>query len=302
MKILVVGGSGMLAQELTHCFHASEHDAVIMGRPALDLQDPNGIRKALDAGEPDLLINAGAYTSVDQAEKEPERAFLINRDGVQSLAEACQRKHVPLIHVSTDYVFDGHGTQPISEESPTGPLSVYGRSKWEGEEAIRAVCDRHLIIRTAWLYGRYGTNFLKTMLRLGKEQPAIRVVNDQYGCPTWTKDLAQTLLVLCDAVKHSGASVPWGTFHFCGAGHTTWYEFAKTIFLNVDGLDSLTVEKVEPIPTAAYPVQAIRPQFSVLCCEKIQATFGVIPPFWQDSLGACIREMYACRTLRPVTS
>ncbi len=302
MKILVVGGSGMVARELTGCLHESEHDAVFMGRPALDLHDPNGIRKALHVVEPDLLINTGAYTAVDKAEQEPERAFLTNRDGARSLAEACQGNHVPLIHLSTDYVFDGQGTQPVSEDSPAGPLNVYGRSKWEGEEAIRAVCDQHLIVRTSWLYGRHGANFLNTMLRLGKSKQEIRVINDRYGCPTWTKDLARALLVLCKAVQRQDGSVPWGTFHFCGAGQTTWYEFAKTIFSNVEGLETLTVKKITPISAAAWPAPAIRPSYSVLRCEKIRSTFGVIPPLWQDSLVTCIREMYVCQTLRPVTS
>lgn len=301
MKILVVGRSGLLASELARCFHESEHDAVVVGRPVLDIRDPHCIRKALDNTGPDLVINASAYgggqTTLEQAEQETELTFSINRDGVKSLAEACQIRHVPLIHVSTDYVFDGHGTQPIAESSPVGPLNVYGQSKWEGEEAVRATCERHLIIRTAWLYGREGRNFVRTMLCLGKDKHEIRVVQDQYGCPTWVRNLAQTILVLCNAVQREQASIPWGTFHFCGAGHTTWYAFAMAIFQNVAGLDVMTVNTITPIPTTAYPSTVLRPRYSVLCCEKIRSTFGVNPPRWQDSLTDCLREMYPCHSL-----
>ncbi len=306
MKILVVGRSGMLASELARRFHGSEDDVVTMGRPILDIRDPYRIRKALDDTVPALVINAstcgGAQHSLEKVEQDTGLAFAINRDGVKSLAEACQTRQVPLIHVSTDYVFDGHSTQPIAEESPVGPLNVYGQSKWEGEEAIRAVCERHLIIRTAWLYGREGGNFLLTMLRLGKDQREIHVVHDQYGCPTWTRDLAHAIFVLCNAVKREKASIPWGTFHCCGAGHTTWYEFARAIFLNVAGLETLKVKTVTPVPTTAYPSRVIRPRYSVLCCEKIRSTFGVSPPWWQDSLVACLREMYPCHSSPRVPS
>jgi dTDP-4-dehydrorhamnose reductase len=239
---------------------------------------------------PDICINTAAYTAVDKAESDAAGAFAVNRDGVASLAEACRAVDMPLIHLSTDYVFAGTASRPYREEEPTAPLGIYGRSKWEGEEAVRAIHRKHLIVRTAWLYGHHGTNFVKTMLRLARERQVLQVVHDQHGCPTWTRDLAGALTVMCQRLAYAQDDGVWGTYHFCGAGQTTWYDFARAIFAEVSPSETLRVERVEPIPTTAYPTPARRPAYSVLDFSKIHAVFGITPRPWRDSLHDCMQE------------
>jgi len=264
-----------------------------LGRPELDITQQASVRRALEYVGPDLLVNAAAYTAVDQAESEPEVAFAVNRDGAAYLAMACQQACVPLVHISTDYVFDGHGSRPYREEDPTAPLGIYGRSKWEGEEAIRTTHRHHLIVRTAWLYGYHGTNFVTTMLRLARERTILRVVADQHGCPTWSGELAEALVTMCRRVEQARAATPWGTYHFCGAGQTTWYGFACAIIEAARTREQLRVNRVEPILTSAYPTLARRPAYTVLDCYKSQNTFGLTPPAWQSGVRAVMQELYS---------
>ena len=291
MKILVVGHRAMLAQELIPCLHHAGFDVVGCGRPELDMTQAASVRAVLEEVRPDVLINSAAYTAVDRAEAEPEAAFAVNRDGVALLARACHERDIPLVHLSTDYVFDGTTTRPYREDDPTTPLGVYGSSKWEGEEAIRVCHPQHLIVRTAWLYGAHGTNFVKTMLRLARERQVLHVVNDQHGCPTWTRALAGALTMMCQCLQEDRNPAWWGTYHFCGAGQTTWYGFACAIFEEVITPASLMAPRVEPIPTTAYPTLARRPAHAVLDCHKIQAAFGITPRLWRDSLHDCIQEL-----------
>jgi dTDP-4-dehydrorhamnose reductase len=281
----------MLAQELIPSLRHTGFDTVGRGRPELDITEVASIRAVLEEVRPDILINSAAYTAVDRAESEPEAAFAVNRDGVALLARACREMDVPLVHISTDYVFDGTTTRPYREDDPTIPLGVYGRSKWEGEEALRACHPQHLIVRTAWLYGMHGANFVKTMLRLARERQVLRVVHDQHGCPTWTKELAGALTVICQRLQADKDPTWWGTYHFCGAGQTTWYGFACAIFEEIKTPASLMVQRVEPIPTTAYPTPARRPANSILDCRKIQSTFGIAHRLWRDSLHDCMQEL-----------
>ena len=290
MIILVVGYRSMLAQELLPCLQQAGFVVVGRGRPVLDIIQAASIHAVLQEVQPDICINTAAYTAVDRAESDPAGAFAVNRDGVASLAVACRDAGIPLIHLSTDYVFDGTASRPYREEDPAAPLGIYGRSKWEGEEAVRAVHREHLIVRTAWLYGHHGTNFVKTMLRLARERQVLQVVHDQHGCPTWTRDLARTLTALCQRLAQAPDACPWGTYHFCGAGQTTWYDFARAIFAEVRSSEALQIQRVEPIPTTAYPTPARRPAYSVLDVSKIQATFGITPRPWRDSLHDCMQE------------
>jgi dTDP-4-dehydrorhamnose reductase len=290
MIVLVVGPRSMLAQELLPCLQQAGFTAVGRGRPALDLTQKASISAVFEEVRPDICINTAAYTAVDKAESDAAGALAVNRDGVASLAEVCHAMDMPLIHLSTDYVFAGTASRPYREEDPAAPLGIYGRSKWEGEEAVRAMHAKHLIVRTAWLYGHHGSNFVKTMLRLAREREVLRVVQDQHGCPTWTRDLAGALTAMCQRLTHAPDAHLWGTYHFCGAGQTTWYDFARAIFAEVSPAATLRVARVEPIPTTAYPTPARRPAWSVLDCSKIQAVFDITPRLWRDSLRDCMQE------------
>jgi dTDP-4-dehydrorhamnose reductase len=283
----------MLAQALLPRLCHAGFVAVGKARPELDIAQTASIRQALEDIRPDLLINAAAYTAVDEAESEQEVAFAVNRDGAAHLAAACQETGIPLIHLSTDYVFDGTAIRPYREDTPAAPLGSYGRSKWEGEEAVRSGYQEHLIIRTVWLYGSHGTNFVKTILRLAREREVLQVVDDQHGCPTWTRDLAEALVVMCRRIGQDRNTTPWGTYHFCSAGQTTWYGFAQAIVEEARAFEPLVVQKVVPIPTAAYPTPARRPANSVLDCAKIQAAFGITTRPWRASLHECMQEFYA---------
>jgi len=290
MIVLVVGDRSMLAQELLPCLQQAGFVVVGRGRPVLDLTQEASIHAVFEEVQPDICINTAAYTAVDKAESDAAGALAVNRDGVASLAVACHDAGVPLIHLSTDYVFDGPASRPYREEDPVAPLGIYGRSKWEGEEVLRVVHQEHLIVRTAWLYGHHGSNFVKTMLRLARERQVLQVVYDQHGCPTWTRDLACALTAMCQRLVQAREAWPWGTYHFCGAGQTTWYGFARAIFEEVSPSASLQIQRVEPIPTTAYPTPARRPAYSVLDCSKIQAAFGITPRPWRESLHDCMQE------------
>jgi dTDP-4-dehydrorhamnose reductase len=298
MKVLVVGHRGMLAQALIRCLQHAGLTALSQGRPGLDITQAESIQKALAALQPDLVINAAAYTSVDQAESETAQAFAVNRDGAAHVADGCQEIGIPLIHVSTDYVFDGTGRRSYREEDRPAPLGVYGESKWQGEVAVRVRLREHLIVRTAWVYSRHGHNFLQTMLRLARERTVLRVVDDQYGCPTWSWDLATALVTMGQRIVQDRDRVPWGTYHYCGAGQTTWYGFAQAIIKAAQAFEPLKVREIVPIPTTAYPTPAQRPANSVLDCAKVRTVFGIAPRPWQESVQECIQEIYT-RTPTP---
>lgn len=302
MKALVVGHHGMLAQSLTPCLQLAGFVAVSQGRTTLDITSMESTYKTLMTVQPDIVINAAAYTAVDQAESEKDQAFAVNCNGPQHLADPCRDMGIPLIHVSTDYVFDGTAREPYREADHTAPLGVYGESKWQGEVVLRARHQAHLILRTAWLYSHHGHNFVKTMLRLGREREVLTIVNDQYGCPTYSRDLAEAIVAMCQRIRQDRATVPWGTYHFCNAGQTTWYDFALAIFEEAKAFESFRVREIVPIPTTDYPTPAQRPAYSVLDCSKIQSEFGMTPRPWRDSLRACVQELYTCTPTSPETS
>jgi dTDP-4-dehydrorhamnose reductase len=261
------------------------------GQSHLDITRSEKVRLQLPNFKPDLVINCAAYTAVDKAELEPEMAYAVNRDGTGHLAEACGILGIPLMHLSTDYVFDGSLTRPYREDDSPNPLNVYGLSKWQGEEAIRSRLAEHLIVRTSWLYGVKGPNFVKTILSLAQEKDELKVVADQFGCPTWTGDLAQALVGMTRRI-HNGNNIRWGTYHFCGAGQTTWYEFARAIVEEGRRRKTLRVARVLPISTREYPALAPRPPWSVLDCKKIISAFGISPPPWEQGLGAMLTELF----------
>lgn len=286
MKILLAGGSGQLAQELQPIL-LSSGEVTAVDRTRLDLSQPESIRQAMAEIQPDLVVNAGAYTAVDKAESEPELANAVNGIAPGILAEECEKLGASLIHFSTDYVFDGsHGSAYLETDS-TNPLGTYGKSKLAGEEAIRKAGNRHIIIRTAWVYGNGGKgNFVKTMLRLGKEREEIRVVADQIGSPTWTGNLAEAISQLIPRLGPES----FGTYQYTNSGVCSWYDFAIAIFEEAAQLDfPLKVQRVIPITTAEYPTPAKRPAFSVLSTVKISALLGTYPPHWRQGL----RQMLA---------
>ena len=302
MKVLVVGHQGMLAQSLITALPSADFTVYSHGRPDLDITNMGNSHAVLTRMEPNLVINAAAYTRVDQAESDADQAFAVNRDGVRGLARSCRDLGIPIIHVSTDYVFDGQAREPYREDAPPAPLGVYGDSKWQGELALRELHPAHLIIRTAWLYSHDGHNFVKTMLRLGRERDVLQVVNDQYGCPTYSRDLAQAIVTMCQRIRQAGGHAPWGTYHFCSAGPITWCEFATAIFEEAGRFEQFRVREIIPIPTTAYPTPAQRPAYSVLDCSKIQSAFDITPRPWRDGLRACLQELYTCDATSPKTS
>ena len=284
--ILLIGCTGQLGQELQQTL-APYGDLIAVGRPAVDLAQPDTLRQLIGELHPHLVINAAAYTAVDKAETEPELALAINATAPGILAQETQKQQAFLVHISTDYVFDGRQNHPYQEIDPTNPLSVYGQTKLAGEQAIRENCERHLILRTSWVYGTHGkSNFVKTMLRLGAEREEIRVVADQIGSPTWTGDIASAIAELIPQLKHSD-----GTYHYTNSGVASWYDFAVAIFEEADSLGfPLKVKRVVPITTADYPTPAQRPAYSVLSCAKISAVLE-LAPHWRQALRKMLAEL-----------
>lgn len=281
MKILLAGSGGQLAQELQPIL-LSSGEVIAVDRTRLDLSQPESIRQAMAEIQPNLVVNAGAYTAVDKAESEPELARAVNGIAPGIFAAECEKLGASLIHISTDYVFDGSQGSPYLETDSTNPLGTYGKSKLMGEEAIRQAGNRHIIIRTAWVYGNGGKgNFVKTMLRLGKEREEIRVVADQIGSPTWTGDLAAAIAQIIPQIKPEN----FGTYQYTNSGVCSWYDFAIAIFEEAEKLGfPLKVQRVVPITTAEYPTPAKRPAFSVLSSVKISALLGTNPPHWRQGL------------------
>jgi dTDP-4-dehydrorhamnose reductase len=283
MKTMVIGANGQLGWELCRRGMKEGLDILPLDLPGFDITDRPSVQEMVARQDVSLAINASAYTAVDQAESEAELAFAINRDGPSYLASACSDAGIPLIHISTDFVFDGSTKNPYCETDPVCPLGVYGKSKVEGEKKVRELLDEHIILRTAWLYGVHGNNFVKTMLRLGKEQELLRVVADQYGCPTFAGDLADAVLNIAARICGTD-NITWGTYHYCSKGKTTWHEFTEKIFELARQHISLKVRKVEPITTQEYPLPAKRPADSALDCSMINDRLGISPRPWEESL------------------
>jgi dTDP-4-dehydrorhamnose reductase len=292
--IIITGHKGMLGSDLLPLLINAGFDAVGLDVDELDITNAEDVLKHFKDVKPDLVINCAAYTAVDKAESDIDAAFAVNRDGPRNLAHACRDFNIPLIHISTDYVFDGTISTAYCEDDPVNPLGVYGESKWEGEECIRANLDRHIIIRTAWLYGVNGNNFVKTMIRLSKERNEIRVVSDQYGCPTWTGDLADAIVKVSEKILKDSDGTPWGTYHYSGAGKTTWYDFTKAIVANKDRKEPTGKSvKVMPIPSCEYPTPTKRPECSALDCTKIIKNFDIRPRSWGEALELMFEELYS---------
>jgi dTDP-4-dehydrorhamnose reductase len=284
VNILVTGSNGQLGSEIRAIAADFPHYSFLFTDiEELDITDPDQVRKFVAHLGPDVIINCAAYTAVDRAEEEPEKAMWINRDAVSNLAGACDRNDCYLVHISTDFVFDGENTKPYTEEDIPCPTSVYGLSKLDGEEAMMACLQKGMIIRTSWLYSSFGSNFVKTIINKCKELGELNVVNDQVGSPTYARDLARTILSILPAAM---SSQQLEIFHYSNTGSCTWYDFAKEIA----GLAGLPCQ-INPVKTGIYPAKARRPAYSVLDNSLIRERFGIAMPGWKESLGECLGEM-----------
>jgi len=263
----------------------------LQGRRALVTAGTKGVGAAVVAREhPDVVVNAAAYTAVDKAETEPAVARAVNALGAEHVARACAAHSVPIIHISTDYVFDGTKDSPYVEDDPTAPINVYGRTKLEGEQRVAKACERHLILRTAWVHSPWGANFVKTMLRLATTRPNIGVVDDQKGSPTYAPHLAAIVLAVAARVAADPAAMRWGVYHAVGGGETTWFGFAREIFLSARKHE-LPAAEVTAITTADYPTPARRPANSRLNCDRLRQSFGLELPDWRLGVESCVARL-----------
>jgi dTDP-4-dehydrorhamnose reductase len=291
LKVLVTGAQGQIARSLLEVARDSGDEVVAIGRPELDLAQAATVERAIARVAPAVVVNAGAYTAVDKAEEEADAVRAINCEGPRVVAATCARLDIPVVHISTDYVFDGRKGPPYAEGDPTGPLNAYGRSKLESERNVAASCKRHIILRTSWIYSPFGHNFVKTMLRLAQAKPEIGVVSDQIGNPTYAIHLADAIL----KISHRVVSEPEtkglaGIYNAAGMGDTTWCGFAEEIFRcsrSLGGPDA----KLHPIATADYMTSARRPANSRLDCRKLKHVFGISLPSWVEGTRDCVTRL-----------
>lgn len=287
MKILINGRHGQVSHELQRRLGAAG-ELIVLGRDQLDLAQPDQIRRQVQNVRPDLIINAAAHTAVDLAESEPQSAFAINAVAPGILAEEALALDIPLIHYSTDYVFDGSKAGPYNEDDTPNPLGVYGKSKLAGEQAIRDVQGKYLILRTSWVYSTHGRNFLLTMQRLLQEKPELRVVADQIGAPTWAGTIANSTLALIERWQANEVA-NWGTYHLTAQGETSWFGFAQAIGEALRQQGKPCADLL-PIPSSDYPTPAARPLNSRLDCSRLQRDWGVSQPDWQTALRECLTQ------------
>jgi dTDP-4-dehydrorhamnose reductase len=292
MRIIVTGHRGQVVTALMERGPAQGVEIVALGRPTLDLADPDGVARAFEGVEGEVIVNAAAYTAVDKAESEPDLAMRVNGEGAGAVARVAASRGLPLLHVSTDYVFDGGLDRPWREDDATGPLGVYGRSKLAGEQVVVRECPGAAIFRTAWVYAPFGVNFLRTMLRLGETRDEISVVADQLGAPTSALDIADALIAAASQRLKSPVNAQGGVFHLTGSGEATWADFAEAIFGEAERHGRKPVP-VKRISTADYPTPARRPANSRLDNAKLARVYGLTLPDWRISTRACVERLLA---------
>jgi dTDP-4-dehydrorhamnose reductase len=282
MKILVIGSKGQLGCCLADQLSDTGYEIIFTSRAEIDIADLASTKAKITVLSPTIVINASAYTAVDKAENDQYEAEKINHIAVNNIASTCSEIGCWLIHISTDYVFDGAASHPYGEDAETNPQGVYGDSKLKGELAIQASGCKYLIIRTAWVYSEYGNNFLKTMLRLGADREELSIVGDQIGCPTYAQDIAKSIVSILSCFDLKGSSS--GIYHYCGDEPCSWYDFARAIFAEAEIHGLKSPSNIKSITTAEYPTHAIRPAYSVLDCTKIENVFGVTRSNWRDGI------------------
>lgn len=284
LNILITGANGQLGSELRVLGKDSANNCIFTDIAELDITDAAAVTEYAEAHKIDVIVNCAAYTNVEKAEEDEQTAYKINCTAVKNLANAAARLNAVLIHISTDYVFDGSGCTPYTEDEPTSPLGAYGRTKLAGEQAVTESGCRHLIFRTAWLYSGFGNNFLKTMLKLTAERPALSVVFDQAGTPTYAADLARAIFDIIESGKYTGND---GIYHFTNEGVCSWYDFACEIAAEAGNNEC----RISPCRTWEYPAKAVRPSYSVLDKGKYKRTFGAAIPHWREAMKECIRRI-----------
>lgn len=283
MKVLVTGCNGQVGHCLTERLKVNA-EVLALDYEGLDITNREAVLNTVAKFKPNYIINAAAHTAVDRAEQEIELSYAINRDGPSYLAQAAKACGAVMLHISTDYVFDGTGEKPYQESDSTGPQGVYGQSKLSGELAVAEACPEHLILRTAWVFGEHGNNFVKTMLRLAQSRDDLSIVGDQFGGPTYAGDIADALIAMVQFIEH-GKQPQWGVYHFSGMPYASWFDFASAIFQAAQQHQVLAKQpKLAAIPTSAYPMPAKRPANSRLNCSKIEHQFAIKPSDWHAAL------------------
>jgi dTDP-4-dehydrorhamnose reductase len=286
--VLVIGSQGQVARALVDTLPRHGFDVTVAARPQMDLARPETVAAAIRSARPEVVINPAAYTLVDRAEDEPDLAMVINADGASAVAAHACEAGAAVVHLSTDYVFDGTKSSPYVESDPTSPLGAYGRSKLAGEVAVAAANPRHVILRTAWICSPHGSNFVLTMLRLASERPELRVVDDQRGSPTFAADIAEAMVPIVAGVSERGvADERYGIFHLASEGETTWCGFARAIMAGSAARGGPRAEVV-PIATRDYPTKAKRPAYSKLSTAKLKRVYGIEMPDWREGLSRCL--------------
>lgn len=283
MRVLVTGCNGQVGHCLVNQLN-NKVELLAVDRAELDITDREAVFQVVMKFKPNFIINAAAHTAVDKAEEEVDLSYAINRDGPCYLAQAAKLVDATILHISTDYVFPGNKEGEYVEDDETGPLGVYGKSKLEGEIALSEANDKHIILRTAWVFGEHGNNFVKTMLRLGKDRDTLNIVGDQFGGPTYAGDIASALVRMTEQLYKEADPSKYGVYHFSGSPHVSWFEFAQVIFSNAENTSLLTAPELNSITTDMYPTPASRPENSKMNCVKIKQAFGIKPSDWQAAL------------------
>ncbi len=300
MRILAAGWHGQIARAFMQTAPGrNDITAFAIGRPGLDICDPRSIERALGDIQPDVLINLAGYTDVDGAESEPELAFALNSTGARLLAEAAARRHVPIVHISTSYVFDGHKPSAYIETDPTQPSTTYGKSRLAGELAVQEANPKHIILRTEWIFSPFGRCFVSNILQRAQLGMPLKVVNDQYGNPTYAPHLVDAILaVALQLTARPEEEKPWGIYHAAGSGMAAWYDLAREVLSASEPLARLSVS-LEPIPSVEYATRTQRSPNSRLDCSKLEHTFGVRLPAWQTGVHECVERLLASHASAP---
>jgi dTDP-4-dehydrorhamnose reductase len=290
MRILLTGKNGQLGRCFQDLLIGANHELYAYGSDSLNIADAQQVVDIVQHVKPDIIVNAAAYTAVDKAESDAKNAYLVNSTGPELLARQAAALDIPFIHVSTDYVFDGESVEPYLPSDKTNPQGVYGASKLAGERAVTAACEKYIILRTAWVFSEYGSNFVKTMVRLAKDRSELSVVADQYGCPTYAGDLAKAILHICEQCG-VGKSLTWGVYHYCGDTPISWHGFARAIFAKSEELGVIAKRpQLKAISSDLYPTPAKRPEYSVMSTEGLKV-IGVRPSLWSSSLSSVLNRL-----------
>lgn len=292
MKILVFGANGQVGREFRTLALDSSYKMIFFGRKEVDITNGDKVSEVLTTYSPDLIINCAAYTAVDKAEANIKDAYSINASAVEILAQGCADNGIVLIHLSTDYVFDGTGDSPFRESDHVSPVSVYGRTKLAGEIAIRRQLDRHIILRTSWVFGEFGNNFVKTMLRIGADRRELEIVSDQWGSPTSARGIAECCIQICTKIQLNKENINWGTYHFSGSPYVNWYGFADAIFKMAFELGLINRKpKLVAVSSSTFPTVATRPANSRLDCSKLYSHFDIRPDDWVQKLSLVLNKI-----------